>query len=136
MSWLFKPNMSTLKETVKEGWWSDEQQQYKKLTMNISTDFKTIKLFYDFAHILQADIKQKQVFNSNFWVESSSSFKLKLELEIFFEFEFEYKLKNIFSFFLVESLRVNMIKARKSLKIQNLDEIHEYFEFYSKFSCI
>ena len=38
-------------------------------------------------------IKPMQVFNSNFWVESSSSFIIKLKIKNDFEYEFESKLK-------------------------------------------
>ena len=53
-------------------------------------------------------MKQKWVFNSNFWVVSSSSFDIKFEIEMDFDFEFELNLEIrvlsiIFEFFWVNS---------------------------------
>ena len=61
--------------------------------------------------------KQKRVFNSNFWVESSLSFDTNLKIKNNFEFESTLKIKNDFEF-----------KFESKLKIKNDFE----FEFESK----
>ena len=70
-------------------------------------------------------IKRMQVFNSKFRVKLSLSFAFKLENSSWVESQKSSKIGwNTWPF------RLKLEKAQK------LDEIHEYFEFYLKYSCI
>ena len=62
-----------------------------------------------------------RVFNSNFRVELSSTFKIQLKIENDFEFEFESKLK-------IQVLSSQVFTSLE--KAQKLDKIHEYFDLF------